>query len=69
MISIVGVSEYSDVSKIGQRPERHFSPGVTTENDFRTSINLGLSSSIILMKVSLFVLYRDSCVRPFHLQQ
>ena len=35
----------------------HFSPGVTTDTDFRLSINLGLSSSLILMNVSLFVLY------------
>ena len=59
MISKVGIEEYCDVSQIGQGlvRSRHFSPGVTTDNDLRLSINLGLSSSLMLMNVSLFVLY------------
>ena len=59
MISKLGIEEYFDVSQIGHGPFRpvHFSPGVTTDTDFRLSINLGLSSSLILMNVSLFVLY------------
>jgi hypothetical protein len=59
MISKVGIEEYCDVSQIGQglARARHFSPGVTTDNDLRLSINMGLSSSLMLMKVSLFVLY------------
>jgi hypothetical protein len=59
MISKVGIEEYCDVSQIGQglARARHFSPGVTTDNDLRLSINMCLSSSLMLMKVSLFVLY------------
>jgi hypothetical protein len=45
MISKVGIEEYCDVSQIGKglARARHFSPDVTTDNNLRLSINLGLS--------------------------
>jgi hypothetical protein len=59
MISKLGIEEYFDVSQIGHGTFRplHFSPFFTTDNDLSWSINLGLSSSLILMKVSLLILY------------
>jgi hypothetical protein len=59
MISKVGIKEYCDATQVvhGRLSAVHFSLGITTDNDFRKSINLGLSSSLILMNVSLFVLY------------
>ena len=55
MISKVGIREKTDLRLIGHiRPGAHYSPGVTTEIDLTRSISLGLSSSSILMKMSLF---------------
>jgi hypothetical protein len=48
MISKLGLAEYCNLSQIGHGLRPHFSPCVTTDADLSWSINLGLSSSLIL---------------------
>jgi hypothetical protein len=53
MVSILGVKENYELIQIGHGPDKplHFSSGVTTAKDLAWSISLGLSSSLMLMKV------------------
>jgi len=59
MISRLGVKENCELIQIGHEPDKplHFSSGVTTAKDLAWSISLGLSSSLMLMNVSLFMSY------------
>ena len=57
MISKLGKAEYCGLSQIAHGFRPHFSGCVTTDADLSWSISLGLSSSLILMNVSLFILY------------
>ena len=59
IISKLGVKEYCELIQVEHWPFKplHFSPGVTMDKDLAWSISLGLSSSLMLMKVSLFMSY------------
>ena len=59
IISRLDAKEYCELIQIGHGPFKplHFSPGVTTAKDLAWSISLGLSSSLMLMNVSLFMSY------------
>ena len=59
IISRLGVKEYCELIQIGHGPFKplHFLSGVTTAKDLAWSSSLGLSSSLMLMKVSLFMSY------------
>ena len=68
MISMLGNNENCEFTQIGHGPDRplHFSPGITSEEDLSLSTCLVLSSSLILMRVSLFISYWGLVVLQFH---